>query len=94
MADLELNPLVLLKRPITASEYFCVVNEYILCTAVRSDETEAFVAVEPLHSSLCHTFSNFFLLEWMHGNDIHPQGSTLDGGSRYHERTPAWSLTN
>jgi hypothetical protein len=32
------------------------VNEHIFCAAVRSDKTEAFVAVKPFHSSLCHTF--------------------------------------
>src|ERR1700761_5609568 len=31
-------------------------DEHILCAAIRSDKTEAFVAVKPLHSSLRHTF--------------------------------------
>lgn len=57
LADVELNPLVFFKRSITVPADFCVVNEHILCAAVRSDKTEAFLAVEPFHSSLCHNFS-------------------------------------
>ncbi len=55
LADVELNPLVLFKRSKTASSDFAVVNEHIFCAAVRSDKTEALVAVKPFHSSLCHT---------------------------------------
>lgn len=55
LADVELNPLVLLKRSKTAPGDFAVVNEHIFCAAVRSDKTKALVAVKPFHSSLCHT---------------------------------------
>lgn len=56
LANVELNPLVLLQRSITVADYFSVVNEYVFCAAVRSDKTEALLAVKPFHSALCHTF--------------------------------------
>ena len=59
LADVELNPLVLFERPIAAPADFGVVNKHIFRVAVGSDESEAFIAVEPLHSSLCHTLSTF-----------------------------------
>jgi hypothetical protein len=59
LADVELNPLVLFERPIAAPADLGVVNKHIFRVAVGSDESEAFIAVEPLHSSLCHTLSTF-----------------------------------
>lgn len=47
LLDVELNSLVFLKRFVAVSLYFCVVDEHICCAAVRSDKTEAFVAVKP-----------------------------------------------
>lgn len=64
LLDIELNSLVVLERSVAASLYFCVVDEHICCAAVRSDKTEAFFAVKPFHSSLCHTF-NFSHFERM-----------------------------
>ena len=55
--DVELDALILFERAVTAARDRGVVDEYVLCAAVGGDEAEAFIAVEPLHSSLCHTFS-------------------------------------
>lgn len=76
LTDLELNALVFLKRPETGSLDFCVVNEHVLCAAVRSDKTEALLAVEPFHSSLCHTLFNFSHFRMDVRKDILRQGST------------------
>lgn len=64
LLDTELNSLVFLQRPVAVSLDFRVVDEHICCAAVRSDKTEAFFAVKPFHSSLCHTF-NFSHFERM-----------------------------
>ena len=60
--DFELNTLVFLERAVSAPTDFRVVNEHIFCAAIGGDETEAFIAVEPLHSSLCHTLSTSVIL--------------------------------
>jgi hypothetical protein len=60
LGDLELDSLILLKGTKTASLDLRMVDEYIFRAAVRGDKSEALLAVEPFHSSLCHT--NFFSL--------------------------------
>src|SRR5262245_39006712 len=54
LLDLELNALVLLKRAKAAPLELGIVDEEILPSVVRGDETEALFAVEPFHSSLRH----------------------------------------
>jgi hypothetical protein len=60
------------------------VNEHILCAAVRSDKTEALLAVKPLHGSLCHTCQ---LLSFSSGcsKNIPAQAST-SGETQSHAR--------
>src|SRR5262245_8146055 len=60
--DFELDSLVLLQCLESASTDFRVVNEHVFGAAVGGDETEALIAVEPLHSSLCHTSSTSLIL--------------------------------
>ena len=60
--DLELNALVLLERTKATPLNFRVVDEHICFAAVGGDEAEALIAVEPFHSSLCHTFSTSLIL--------------------------------
>lgn len=54
LADLELNRLVLLEGAETAALDLGVVAEKISGSISRGDRTEALLAVEPFHSSLCH----------------------------------------
>lgn len=54
LLDVELNTLVLFERAKSAPLDLGVVDEDVLCSVVRRDETEALLAVEPFHSSLCH----------------------------------------
>jgi len=58
LLDLELNALILLERAEAASADLGKVDEHVRRAAVRSDEAEAFVAVEPFHSSLCHLLTS------------------------------------
>src|ERR1700749_4685583 len=55
LGDFELDSLVLLKRAKTVRLDLGVMDEDVLCTAVRGDESETFFGVEPFHSSLRHT---------------------------------------
>lgn len=63
-ANLELNWLVLLESTEAVALDLGVVNEQISGAVVRSDETKALFAVEPLNSALCH-MSYLFLDEVM-----------------------------
>ncbi len=57
MSDIELNPLSLFQRTVAAALDLRVVDEDIRGGAVvgGGDKAEALFAVEPFHSSLCHT---------------------------------------
>jgi len=63
LLDIELNALVLLKRAKAAALELGIVDEKVLPTVVRCDETEALFAVEPFHSPLRH------LLNFSHSAD-------------------------
>src|ERR1044072_6906328 len=54
LADLELHALVLVQAAEAGALALRVVHEDVSATAVRGDEAEALLGVEPLHSSLCH----------------------------------------
>lgn len=54
LADLELNALSLIERPEARSAHSRVVHEHVRPTVFLSDETEALLAVEPLHYALRH----------------------------------------
>src|SRR5690242_6855465 len=58
LLDLELDALVLLEGAEAAALDLGKVHEDILRPVVRGDEAEAFVAVEPFHSSLCHLLTS------------------------------------
>jgi hypothetical protein len=58
LLNFELNPLIFLERAIAAPLDRRVMDEKILRTIVRSDEAEALLTVEPLHSSLCHLLTS------------------------------------
>ena len=58
LLDLELDTLDLLGGAEAASLDLGKVHENIFRAVVRGDETEALVAVEPLHSSLCHLLTS------------------------------------
>lgn len=62
LLDVELDTLVFLERAKPTPLDRGIVDEDILCTVIRSDESEAFFAVEPFHSSLWH------LLNFSHSN--------------------------
>jgi hypothetical protein len=53
---------VLFERSIPTAADFPVVDENILCAAVRSDKTDALIAVEPFHSSVRQAFSTSVIL--------------------------------
>lgn len=55
MSDIELNPLSLFQRAVAAALDLRVVDEDIRGAVVGGDKAEALFAVEPFHSSLCHT---------------------------------------
>ena len=55
LADLELDSLVLLKGAKTVPLDLRMVDEHIFCAAIRGDEAESLLAVEPFNGSLCHT---------------------------------------
>jgi hypothetical protein len=63
LADLELDSLILFEGAEAAALDLRVMNEDVIRTAVGGDEAEAFFAVEPFHSSLCHikVLLSFFL---------------------------------
>lgn len=84
--DFELNALVFLERPVSAPTNFRVVNEHIFCAAIGGDETEAFIAIEPLHSSLCHTLSTSVILNRCQ-RDIPGKASTADRINRTSSKT-------
>jgi|SRR5271157_1755702 len=63
LADFELDSLIFLKGAKTITLDLRMVDENVFCAAVRGDKSEALLAVEPFHSSLCHT--NFSLFKWM-----------------------------
>jgi len=75
LPNLELNTLVFLERAIAASLDLGVVDKEVLRAVVRGDEAEAFVTVEPFHSSLCHLLTSLIQMRMYqkHPND---QGST------------------
>lgn len=60
LGDFELDALILLEAAEAAFLDLRMVDEYILFAAVGGDESEALVAVEPFHGSLCHTNFAFF----------------------------------
>src|SRR5690606_9117818 len=51
---LELDPLVLLQRPVAVRLDGREVDEHVLPAAVDGDETESLLSVEPLDGALCH----------------------------------------
>src|SRR6476620_1161654 len=58
LLDLELDALVRLEGAEAAALDLGKVHEDILRAVIRGDEAEALVAVEPLHSSLCHLLTS------------------------------------
>jgi hypothetical protein len=60
LGDLELHSLILLEGTKAAALYLGMVDEYILCTAIRGDKAKALLAIKPFNSSLCHTIFSFF----------------------------------
>src|SRR5690349_24716695 len=58
LLDLELDALVLLEAAEAAALDLRKVHEDILRAVIWRDEAEALVAVEPLHSSLCHLLTS------------------------------------
>lgn len=70
LLDVELDPLCLFKVAEAAALNRREVDEDVCALIVGSDEAEALFAVEPLHSSLRHTFSSLIFI-WM--SDGHPQ---------------------
>src|SRR5699024_12667834 len=60
LTDLELDLLVLLEGTEARALDLGVVDEDVSGAICRSDEAEALLSVEPLHSSLCHV-KNLFL---------------------------------
>src|SRR4051794_39306880 len=61
LRGVELDPLVLVEALVAAAGDGGVVDEHVLAAVIGSDEAEALFAVEPLHSSLCHSLA---LLQW------------------------------
>jgi hypothetical protein len=68
LGDLELHSLILFERTEAATLNLGMVDEHILCAVVRCDKAKALFAIEPFHSSLCHSISLSFQVGaiWMH----------------------------
>ena len=56
LSDLELDSLVLLERLVAVALNLRIVDEHVRAVTIGGDEAEALLAVEPLHSSLRHTY--------------------------------------
>src|SRR3954467_13496629 len=57
LGDVELHTLVLVQRAVAVGLDGGEVDEDVGSAAVRRDEAEALLAVEPLHGALCHVLS-------------------------------------
>jgi hypothetical protein len=67
LSDLELDPLVLVKTPVTACRDRGEVRENVGAAIIGRDEAEAFFRVEPLNSAYSHVPS---LLTWIRNSRI------------------------
>jgi hypothetical protein len=74
LADLELNPLVIVQR--IAPTNLGMVDEQIFSATVDSDKAKALIAVEPFDGSLCHAL-NFLMLADL---EEHTAASLPDAG--------------
>src|SRR4051812_218219 len=59
LRGVELDALVLVEALVAGSGDGGVVDEHVLAAVIGSDEAEALLAVEPLHSALCHVVLSF-----------------------------------
>lgn len=61
LLDVEFDSLRFFEVTVTRTCDRAEVDEDVFATTVGSDKAEALLAVEPLHSSLCHTSSTSFI---------------------------------
>src|SRR5690606_20385727 len=80
LCDLELDPLAVFQAAVAAADDLGEVHEYVGRAAVRCDEAEALLSIEPLDGSLSHVKLSLRMVNLM--------GTTPRGSRCVVQRTP------